>query len=76
MSLLDSVASRFTTVDLTYYLADIDQHLVPPFVLNLSSDVPRYMLGGSALSPFSSNTNLISSIVSIGMQLITSTLSS
>ena len=30
MSLFESVSSRFTTADLTYFLADIDQHLIRP----------------------------------------------
>ena len=70
MSLLASIASRFTTVALEYFLADIDQHLVPPFVSNFSSDAPRYMPGGSDFSPFSLNNHLIPSVVFMGTQLI------
>ena len=73
MSLLASVASRFTAAALTYVLADIDQHLVPPFVSTCSSDAHRYMLGGSTLSPFSLNTHLIPLLFFMRMQLITST---
>ena len=75
MYLLVSVASRFTTAALTFILADINQHLVPPLVLTCSSGSPRYMSGGFDLSPFSLNTHLIPLIVFMGKQLITSTLS-
>ena len=73
MSLLASVASRFMTADLTYFLSDIDQHLFPPFVSTFSSKAPRFMTGGSALSHFSLNTHLIPSDIFMGTQLITST---
>ena len=66
MHLLSRFASRFTTAALTYFLADIDQHLVPPFVLTCSSDSPRYMSGGSDLYPFILNEYLIPSIFSWG----------
>ena len=73
MSLLENVASSFTTAALTYVLADIDQNLVPSFVSTCSSDAPWYMSGGSAMYHFSLNTNLIPSIVFMGTQLITRT---
>ena len=75
MSLLVSAASRFTTVDLAYFLSYIDQHLVPPFVLTCSIYAPRYIYGGFALSPFSLNMNLIPLIFFMGKQLINSTAS-
>ena len=73
MSLLVSVASRFTTAALTYFLVDIKQHFVPFFVSDFSSDATRYMSEGSDLSPFSLNLHLIPSIVFMGTHLITST---
>ena len=75
MFLLVSVDPSFTKAALTYFLAEIDQHLVPPFVLTCSSDAPRYMLRGSALSLFIFNTHLIFLIVFMETQLVTSTLS-
>ena len=74
MYLLESVASRFTTAALTYFLAEIDQHLVLPLVLNCSCDAPRYMSGGPALSLFSLNTYLIPSVVFTGTHIINITL--
>ena len=75
MSLLANVDLRFTTAALTYCSADIDQHLVPRFVFNYSSDAPRYMSGGSALCPFSLNKHFITQIFFMGTHMITSTLS-
>ena len=72
MSLLARVDSRFTAAALTYFLADIDQHLDPSFVSNCSSDAPRYMFRDSALYPFSLNTHLIPSIFFMWTQMITS----
>ena len=66
MSFLENFASRFTTADLTYFLVDINQHLVPPFVLTCSRDALRYMSRGSALCPFSLNTLLIPLIIFMG----------
>ena len=73
MSLLAIVDSRFTTTDLTHFLANIDENFVLPFVWTCSSDAPRYILGGSDLSPFSFNTHFIPYIIFMETQLITST---
>ena len=73
MTILERVASMFTTAALAYFLADVDKHLVLPFVSNFSSDAHRYMAGGSDLSTFSLNTHFILLICFMGTHLITST---